>query len=608
MSHFGAFRKKFNESTESIRTHTCGELCIDDVGKNVVITGWIHNTRNMGNLYFVILRDRYGITQIVVNRDNIDMYNQIKKIGHEWVVQFKGTVIERSNKDIKIETGEIEIIPNQIKILNKSLTPPFEIRDDTNGNEDLRMKYRYLDIRRNPIMNNLILRHKTSSAVRKWLCSNNFIDIETPTLIKSTPEGARDFVVPSRMNPGTFYALPQSPQVFKQLLMVAGVDKYFQIARCYRDESLRSDRQLEFTQIDIEMSFVNQHDIMDMAENMIRYIFKTTKNVNLPKFDIMTYDYAMKNYGLDKPDLRFDMKIVEITDIAKGHGFSLFNTAENIIGICVKNVADKYTKKQISNVTKLAKGNLVEAESLICVKINKDNTFSSSISKYYSSEIFESWKNRFNAESNDVLFLMAITKSSKTDKTDHSRIWMGRFRNEIAKLHNLNDPSIYHCLWVVDFPLFEWNDKTNRYHACHHPFTSPYEDDIPLLKINPSLVKAKAYDMIINGIEVGGGSIRISDRNTQNIMFENLSFTQEMIEEQFGFLMKAFEYGAPPHGGIAFGLDRLVSIIGEFENIRDCIAFPKNNKGCDTMISSPSTISSKQLDELNISIIKNTKK
>jgi aspartyl-tRNA synthetase len=578
-----------------LRTHTCGELNIQSVEKSVTLCGWVQRSRDMGGMTFVDLRDRYGITQLVFNSEtNKELCVQARELGREFVVMAKGKVAERSNKNLKMITGEIEIIVEELKILNASKTPPFTIEENTDGGDDLRMKYRYLDIRRNTVHQNLLLRHALAQETRKYLDSTGFIEIETPVLIKSTPEGARDFVVPSRMNQGEFYALPQSPQTFKQLLMVAGMDKYFQIVKCFRDEDLRADRQPEFTQIDCEMSFIEQEDIIQTFEGLTKHLFKNTKGIELNSFPRMTYDDAMKYYGNDKPDIRFEMKITELNDIVKG--FKVFDDAELIIAICATGCSE-YTRKQLDELTEFVKRPQVGANGMVYVKCNTDGTLKSSVDKFYNEEELKKWKAATNAHDGDLILILAGEKN-KTRKA------MSELRLEMGNRCGLRNKEKFTPLWVVDFPLLEWNEEAKRFHAMHHPFTSPKPEDIVMLDSDPGKVRANAYDLVINGVEIGGGSIRIHDKTLQQKMFSVLGFSEKDAQEQFGFLMNAFEFGAPPHGGIAFGFDRLCSMFGGTESIRDFIAFPKNNAGKDVMLDSPSAISEEQLKELGVSVTK----
>lgn len=578
------------------RTHTCGELRLANIGENVTLAGWVQRTRKMGGMTFVDLRDRYGITQLVFNNEiNEDLCDQANKLGREFVLQVKGTVSERSSKNSKVETGDIEIIVSDMKILNSAQIPPFTIEDNTDGGDDIRMQYRYLDLRRNCVRANLELRHKMAFEVRKYLDEHGFIEVETPVLIKSTPEGARDFVVPSRMNPGQFYALPQSPQTFKQLLMVSGFDRYFQIVKCFRDEDLRADRQPEFTQIDCEMSFVEQEDIINLFEGMSKHLFKTLKGIDLPDFPRMTWQDAMKYYGSDKPDTRFDMKFVELNDILQGHGFSVFDNAKYIGGICAKGAAT-YTRKQLDALTDFVKKPQIGAKGMVYARIENDGNVKSSVDKFYSQDTLQSLKTAMNAENGDLILILSGDDIQKTRKQ------LCELRLEMGNQLGLRDKNKYSCLWVVDFPLFEWSEEDNRFYAMHHPFTSPKLEDVDLLETNPGAVRANAYDMVINGVEVGGGSIRIHDSELQHKMFKLLGFTPEKAEAQFGFLMNAFKFGAPPHGGLAYGLDRFVSLLAGLDSIRDCIAFPKNNAGRDVMIDAPSALDDDQLKELCLNV------
>ncbi|WP_277070663.1 aspartate--tRNA ligase [Prevotella corporis] len=580
------------------RTKTCGELRLLDNGKEVVLSGWVQRTRKMGGMTFVDLRDRYGITQLVFNEaDNFELCNEANKLGREYCVQVRGIVSERQSKNSKIPTGEIEIIAKELSILSSSLTPPFTIEDNTDGGDDLRMKYRYLDLRRPSVRSNLELRHRMTILIRNFLDSKNFIEVETPILIGSTPEGARDFVVPSRMNPGQFYALPQSPQTLKQLLMIAGFDRYFQIAKCFRDEDLRADRQPEFTQIDCEMSFVDQDDVINIFEDMARHLFKEIRGVELPeKLEQMTWQDAMKRFGSDKPDLRFGMEFVELMDDLKGTGdFSVFNEAEYIGGIVVPGCAD-YSRKQLNELTDFVKRPQIGAKGLVFIKYGKDGEVKSSIDKFYSPEQLQKVKETSGAQDGDLVLILSGDKPNKT------RVQLCALRLEMGNRLNLRDKNVFKCLWIVDFPLFEWSDEEQRLMATHHPFTMPNPDDLHLLDEHPEKVRAKAYDFVCNGIEVGGGSIRIHDTELQAKMFEVLGFTPKQAEEQFGFLMNAFKYGAPPHAGLAFGLDRYVSIMAGLDSIRDVIAFPKNNSGRDVMLDAPSELANKQLEELQLKL------
>lgn len=580
------------------RTKTCGELRLLDNGKEVVLSGWVQRTRKMGGMTFVDLRDRYGITQLVFNEaDNFELCNEANKLGREYCVQVRGIVSERQSKNSKIPTGEIEIIAKELSILSSSLTPPFTIEDNTDGGDDLRMKYRYLDLRRPSVRSNLELRHRMTILISNFLDSKNFIEVETPILIGSTPEGARDFVVPSRMNPGQFYALPQSPQTLKQLLMIAGFDRYFQIAKCFRDEDLRADRQPEFTQIDCEMSFVDQDDVINIFEDMARHLFKEIRGVELPeKLEQMTWQDAMKRFGSDKPDLRFGMEFIELMDDLKGTGdFSVFNEAEYIGGIVVPGCAD-YSRKQLNELTDFVKRPQIGAKGLVFIKYGKYGEVKSSIDKFYSPEQLQKVKETSGAQDGDLVLILSGDKPNKT------RVQLCALRLEMGNRLNLRDKNVFKCLWIVDFPLFEWSDEEQRLMATHHPFTMPNPDDLHLLDEHPEKVRAKAYDFVCNGIEVGGGSIRIHDTELQAKMFKVLGFTPQQAEEQFGFLMNAFKYGAPPHAGLAFGLDRYVSIMAGLDSIRDVIAFPKNNSGRDVMLDAPSELANKQLEELQLKL------
>lgn len=576
-----------------LRTHTCGQLNISNLGETVTLCGWVQKSRDLGGTTFIDVRDRYGLTQLVLNTDtDADLRDAGRQLGREFVIKVTGTVVERSNKNTKIPTGEIEITITELEILNSSKIPPFLIEDETDGGEELRAKYRYLDLRRNPIRNNLVLRSKMAQEVRKYLSDLDFIEVETPVLIKSTPEGARDFVVPSRMNQGEFYALPQSPQTFKQLLMVSGFDRYFQIVKCFRDEDLRADRQPEFTQIDCEMSFISQEDILNIFEGLTRHLFSTVKGLELGDFPRMQYADAMRLYGSDKPDTRFGMQFVELNDVVKGKNFSIFDNAELVVGINAKGCAN-YTRKQIDELTEWMKRPQIGATGLIYARHNEDGTIKSSVDKFYNEEELAKWSAAFATEPGDLILILA-------GQTDKVRKQLNELRLEIGGRLGLRDKNNFAPLWVLDFPLLEWDEETERYHAMHHPFTSPKPEDIALLDTDPKNVRANAYDLVINGTEIGGGSIRIHDRALQSLMFKHLGFSQEEAQKQFGFLMDAFEYGAPPHGGIAFGFDRLTSIFAGLDSIRDVIAFPKNNSGRDVMIDSPSTIADAQLNELKI--------
>ena len=577
------------------RSHTCGELRISDVNKQVTLAGWVQRSRKMGGMTFIDLRDRYGITQLVFNEEvNAELCERANRLGREFVIQVKGTVNERFSKNQHIPTGDIEIIVSELDVLNSSLTPPFTIEENTDGGDDIRMKYRYLDLRRANVRSNLELRHKMTIEVRKYLDSQGFIEVETPILVGSTPEGARDFVVPSRMNPGQFYALPQSPQTLKQLLMVSGFDRYFQIAKCFRDEDLRADRQPEFTQIDCEMSFVEQDDVINLFEGMAKYLFKEIRGVEMNEpFMRMPWADAMKYYGSDKPDLRFGMKFVELMDLMKGHGFPVFDNAAYIGGICAEGAAH-YTRKQLDALTEFVKRPQIGAKGMVYARVEADGNVKSSVDKFYTQEVLQEMKAAFNAKPGDLILILSGDDAMKTRKQ------LNELRLEMGNQLGLRDKNKFVCLWVVDFPMFEWSDEEGRLMAMHHPFTHPKDEDIPLLDTDPAAVRADAYDMVCNGIEVGGGSIRIHDAQLQAKMFEILGFTPEKAQEQFGFLMNAFKYGAPPHGGLAYGLDRWVSIFAGLDSIRDCIAFPKNNSGRDVMLDAPSAIDQKQLDELNL--------
>ena len=577
------------------RSHTCGELRISDVNKQVTLAGWVQRSRKMGGMTFIDLRDRYGITQLVFNEEvNAELCERANRLGREFVIQVKGTVNERFSKNQHIPTGDIEIIVSELDVLNSSLTPPFTIEENTDGGDDIRMKYRYLDLRRANVRSNLELRHKMTIEVRKYLDSQGFIEVETPILVGSTPEGARDFVVPSRMNPGQFYALPQSPQTLKQLLMVSGFDRYFQIAKCFRDEDLRADRQPEFTQIDCEMSFVEQDDVINLFEGMAKYLFKEIRGVEMNEpFMRMPWADAMKYYGSDKPDLRFGMKFVELMDIMKGHGFPVFDNAAYIGGICAEGAAH-YTRKQLDALTEFVKRPQIGAKGMVYARVEADGNVKSSVDKFYAQEVLQEMKAAFNAKPGDLILILSGDDAMKTRKQ------LNELRLEMGNQLGLRNKNKFVCLWVVDFPMFEWSDEEGRLMAMHHPFTHPKDEDIPLLDTDPAAVRADAYDMVCNGIEVGGGSIRIHDAQLQAKMFEILGFTPEKAQEQFGFLMNAFKYGAPPHGGLAYGLDRWVSIFAGLDSIRDCIAFPKNNSGRDVMLDAPSAIDQKQLDELNL--------
>jgi len=583
------------------RTHTCGELTLKDSGKEVTLCGWIQRSRDLGGMTFIDLRDRYGITQLLFNMEtDRDLCGQARKLGREFVVQALGKVRERSNKNMKIPTGEIEIEVYELNIINRSEIPPFTIEEETDGGEELRMKYRYLDLRRNTVKNNIILRHRVAQEVRKYMDSIGFVEIETPALIKSTPEGARDYVVPSRMQPGTFYALPQSPQTLKQLLMVAGFDKYFQIVKCFRDEDLRADRQPEFSQIDCEMSFVERDDILDTFEGLAKYLFKQIKNIELNElFRKIPYHEAMENYGTDKPDLRFGMKIYELTEQVKGHGFGVFDSAEYIGAICAEGCSE-FTRKQLDELTDFVKRPQIGAEGLIYMKYQPDGLLKSSVNKFYSQEELAGWTDAMNAKKGDLILILAGDKMATLTALSEMRLEMG---NRLG----LRRKETFVPLWVVDFPLLEWDEEEKRFFAMHHPFTSPKPEDIHLMGKDPGKVRADAYDLVINGVEIGGGSVRIHNTSVQKLMFKVLGFTEKEADEQFGFLLNAFKYGAPPHGGIAFGFDRWVAMFGGQDSIRDFIAFPKNNSGRDIMLDTPSRISQKQMDELQIRIIPKNK-
>ena len=577
------------------RSHTCGELRISDVNKQVTLAGWVQRSRKMGGMTFIDLRDRYGITQLVFNEEvDAALCESANRVGREFVIQITGTVNERFSKNANIPTGDIEIIVSELNVLNAALTPPFTIEDNTDGGDDIRMKYRYLDLRRPSVRRNLELRHRMTIEVRRYLDSQGFIEVETPVLVGSTPEGARDFVVPSRMNPGQFYALPQSPQTLKQLLMVSGFDRYFQIAKRFRDEDLRADRQPEFTQIDCEMSFVEQDDIINLFEGMTKYLFKEIRGVELEgQFQRMAWADAMKYYGSDKPDLRFGMKFVELMDILKGHGFSVFDSAEYIGGICAEGAAH-YTRKQLDALTEFVKRPQIGAKGMVYARVEEDGNVKSSVDKFYTQEVLQQVKEAFGAKPGDLILILSGDDTMKTRKQ------LCELRLEMGSQLGLRDKNTFACLWVVDFPMFEWSEQENRLMAMHHPFTHPKDEDIDLLDTDPAAVRADAYDMVINGVEVGGGSIRIHDPKLQAKMFEILGFTPEKAEEQFGFLMNAFKYGAPPHGGLAYGLDRWVSLFAGLDSIRDCIAFPKNNSGRDVMLDAPAALDPSQLDELNL--------
>jgi aspartyl-tRNA synthetase len=576
------------------RTNNCGELRLSDTGKTVMLAGWVQKTRKMGGMTFIDLRDRYGVTQLVFNQEvNAELNDKANQIAREFVIQIEGIVAERSSKNSNIDTGEIEIIVSSLHILNEAVTPPFTIDDNTDGGDDIRMKYRYLDLRRNVVRNNMILRHQMAFETRRYLDSLGFLEVETPILIGSTPEGARDFVVPSRMNPGQFYALPQSPQLFKQLLMVSGFDRYFQIAKCFRDEDLRADRQPEFTQIDCEMSFVEQEDVLNIFEGMVKHLFKYVKNVEFEnEFPRMTWADAMKYYGSDKPDIRFEMKFHELNHLVKGKNFVVFEEAELIAGICATGCA-AFTRKQIDEITDFVKRPQIGARGLVYIRFELDGSLKSSVDKFYSQDDLKLIANEMNASPGDLILILA-------DSANKTRKALCELRLEMGARLGLRDKNIFKPLWIIDFPLFEWDEDTQRFYAMHHPFTSPKPEDIDFLDTDAGKVRANAYDMVVNGVELGGGSIRIHDSKLQHKMFELLGFTPEKAEAQFGFLMSAFKYGAPPHGGLAFGLDRFVSLFAGLDSIRDCIAFPKNNSGRDVMTDAPSLIDQSQLDELNL--------
>jgi aspartyl-tRNA synthetase len=578
------------------RSHSCGELRITDTNQDVTLAGWVQKSRDKGFMVWVDLRDRYGITQLIFDESRTDaaVIQQAKSLGREFVIQVRGTVIERESKNNNMPTGDIEVLVKELTVLNSSEVPPFTIEDDTDGGEDIRMKYRYLDIRRNPVKNSLLFRHKVTQEVRNYLSNLDFCEVETPYLIKSTPEGARDFIVPSRMNPGQFYALPQSPQTFKQLLMVAGMDRYFQIVKCFRDEDLRADRQPEFTQIDCEMSFIEQEDILDVFEGLTRHLLKSIHQLDVEKFPRMTFDEAMRRYGNDKPDIRFGMEFGELNAVAQQKEFSVFNNAELVVGIAVPQAAG-YTRKQIDELIEWVKRPQVGASGMVYCKCEADGTFKSSVDKFYDQEDLANWAKATGARAGDLILIL----SGPAYKT---RTQLSALRMELGNRLGLRKPHEFAPLWVIDFPLLEWDEDTARFHAMHHPFTSPKQEDMHLLDSEPGKVRANAYDLVLNGNEIGGGSIRIHDKETQALMFKHLGFTTEEAQEQFGFLMNAFQYGAPPHGGLAFGLDRLTAILGGQETIRDYIAFPKNNSGRDVMIDAPSAIATSQLDELSIAV------
>ncbi|MEN8204045.1 MAG: aspartate--tRNA ligase [Bacteroidota bacterium] len=578
------------------RTHNCGQLKMDNVGEGVILSGWVQKSRDLGGMTFVDLRDRYGITQLVFNMEaDAGLCGEARKLGREYVVRAEGKVTERSNKNPQITTGDIEILVEKLEVLNSSNVPPFTIEENTDGGDDLRMKYRYLDLRRAVVRENLQLRHRMSIEIRKYMSGEGFLEVETPVLIKSTPEGARDFVVPSRMNQGEFYALPQSPQTFKQLLMVAGFDKYFQIVKCFRDEDLRADRQPEFTQIDCEMSFVERDDVLNAFEGLAKHLFRTIKGVEIQgSFPKMLYDEAMSRYGNDKPDIRFGMEISEMTGLVQGKGFQVFDSVEYVGGICAEGCAG-YSRKQLDALSDWVKRPQIGMKGLVWVKYNEDGSLKSSVDKFYDESALKEWVALFGAKPGDLILVLA-GELNLTLKA------LSELRLEMGKRLELRDPDVFKPLWVVDFPLLEWDEDTERFHAMHHPFTSPYEEDLELFRTDPGKVRAKAYDLVINGVEIGGGSIRIHDEGLQKQMFDNLGFTEEEARKQFGFLMSAFRYGAPPHGGIAFGFDRWVALFAGIESIRDVIAFPKNNSGRDVMIDTPSTISEEQLKELSLTV------
>ncbi|MBF1374629.1 MAG: aspartate--tRNA ligase [Porphyromonadaceae bacterium] len=585
------------------RTTTCGALRLSNVGEQVTLAGWVQKARRMGGMTFIDLRDRYGITQLVFNEAHVGeaLVSEAEKLGREYVIQITGEVTERENKNPKLPTGDIEISVKTLRVLNPAEVPPFTIEDDTDGGDDLRMKYRYLDLRRSCVRSNLELRHRFALAVRRYLDGQGFLEVETPVLIKSTPEGARDFVVPSRMNPNQFYALPQSPQTFKQLLMVSGFDRYFQIVKCFRDEDLRADRQPEFTQIDCEMSFVEQEDVLTIFEGMTRYLFKELLDLDIQTpFPRMSWYDAMKRYGSDKPDTRFGMEFVELKDVLSGHGFSVFDDAAYIGGICAEGAAS-YTRKQLDALTDFVKRPQIGAKGMVYARVEADGSVKSSVDKFYSPETLQELARAMQAKPGDLILILSGDDAMKVRKQ------LCELRLEVGNQLGLRDKTKFSCLWVVDFPLFEWDEETQRFYAMHHPFTSPKPEDVPMLETNPGAVRANAYDMVINGVEVGGGSIRIHDSKLQARMFDLLGFTPEKAQEQFGFLMNAFKYGAPPHGGLAYGLDRFVSLFAGLDSIRDCIAFPKNNAGRDVMIDAPSLIDQEQLDELYLSLVNPTK-
>lgn len=578
------------------RTHNCGQLNMKNAGEEVMLSGWVQKSRDLGGMTFVDLRDRYGLTQLVFNMEtDSGLCEQARKLGREFVIRVRGKVAERSNKNPHMSTGDIEILVEELDVLNSSLTPPFTIEDNTDGGDDLRMKYRYLDLRRKVVRENLQLRHRMAIEIRKYLSEQGFLEVETPVLIKSTPEGARDFVVPSRMNAGEFYALPQSPQTFKQLLMVAGFDRYFQIVKCFRDEDLRADRQPEFTQIDCEMAFVERDDVLNAFEGLARHLFRTIKEVEIEgEFPRMPYSEAMSRFGNDKPDIRFGMELREMSDLVKGKGFQVFDSVEYVGGICARGCAE-YSRKQLDALTDWVKRPQIGMKGLVYVKYNEDGSLKSSVDKFYDEGALKQWTELFGARPGDLILVLAGDHDLTLKALSELRLEMG---NRLE----LRDPNVFKPLWVVDFPLLEWDEETERFHAMHHPFTSPYEEDMELFKTDPGKLRAKAYDLVINGVEIGGGSIRIHDEDLQKTMFDNLGFTKEEARKQFGFLMSAFRYGAPPHGGIAFGFDRWVALFAGIESIRDVIAFPKNNAGRDMMIDTPSTVSEEQLKELSLKV------
>ncbi|MBD5234403.1 MAG: aspartate--tRNA ligase [Bacteroidales bacterium] len=580
------------------RSNTCGELRLADAGKTVTLAGWVQRVRKMGGMTFIDLRDRYGITQVMfTDEHNAELAEAAGRLGREYVIQVEGKVAERASKNPNLPTGDIEIIADSMRVLNPSEVPPFTIEDESDGGDDIRMRYRYLDLRRNPVRRNLELRHRMTMEVRRYLDSKGFLEIETPMLVGSTPEGARDFVVPSRMNPSQFYALPQSPQTLKQLLMVSGMDRYFQIVKCFRDEDLRADRQPEFTQIDCEMSFVEQDDIINLFEGMAKHLFKEIRGIEINEpFIRMPWADAMKYYGSDKPDLRFGMRFVELMDVLKGHGFSVFDNAEYIGGICAKGAAH-YTRKQLDQLTEFVKRPQIGAKGMVYARVEPDGTVKSSVDKFYSQDVLKALAAKMEAEPGDLILILSGDDAMRTRKQ------LCELRLEMGRQLGLRDKNKFACLWVVDFPMFEWSDEEQRLMAMHHPFTHPKDEDIPMLDTDPAAVRADAYDMVINGVEVGGGSIRIHDSELQAKMFEILGFTPEKAQEQFGFLMNAFKFGAPPHGGLAYGLDRWVSLFAGLDSIRDCIAFPKNNSGRDVMLDAPAALDQKQLDELNLEIV-----